>query len=57
MVGDRAKDIEAARSANCPSVFIDYGYNESKPIVQNYTINSVEELLITLDRHFEYTRA
>ena len=53
MVGDRAKDIEAAKYANCPSVFIDYGYNEVRPIDQNYTINSVEELLTCLERHFE----
>ena len=57
MVGDRAKDIEAARNANCPSVFIDYGYSEPKPVTQNYTINSVEGLLMCLERHFEQTRA
>ena len=55
MVGDRAKDIEAAKNANCPSVFIDYGYNEPKPIDQKYTIDSVEELLTCLERHFEPT--
>jgi D-glycero-D-manno-heptose 1,7-bisphosphate phosphatase len=53
MVGDRAKDIEAAKNANCPSVFIDYGYNEPKPVDQNYTVNSVEELLTCLEKHFE----
>ena len=55
MIGDRAKDIEAAKNANCPSVFIDYGYNEQKPVDQNYTINNVDGLLICLERHFEYT--
>ncbi len=53
MVGDRAKDIEAAKNANCPSVFIDYGYNEPKPVDQNYTVDSVEELLACLEKHFE----
>ena len=56
MIGDRAKDIEAAKNANCPSVFIDYGYNEPKPVYQNYTVNDVEGLLTCLERHFEYTR-
>ena len=53
MVGDRAKDIEAAKNANCPSVFIDYGYNEIKPLDQNYTINGISELLSCLEKHFE----
>ena len=53
MVGDRAKDIQAAKNANCPSVFIDYGYNETKPLDQNYTIYGVNELLCCLEKHFE----
>ena len=53
MVGDRAKDIEAAKNANCPSVFIDYGYNETKPVDQNYTVDSVKGLLTCLEKHFE----
>jgi len=53
MVGDRAKDIEAAKNANCPSVFIDYGYNEPLPVDQNYTVDSVEGLLACLEKHFE----
>ena len=53
MVGDRAKDIEAAKNVNCPSVFIDYGYNEPKPIHQSYTICGVGELLSCLENHFE----
>jgi D-glycero-D-manno-heptose 1,7-bisphosphate phosphatase len=53
MVGDRAKDIEAAKNANCPSVFIDYGYNEPKPVDQNYTVDSVDGLLTCLEKHFE----
>ena len=53
MVGDRAKDIEAAKNANCPSVFIDYNYNEPKPVDQNYTVDSVEGLLACLEKHFE----
>jgi D-glycero-D-manno-heptose 1,7-bisphosphate phosphatase len=55
MVGDRAKDIEAAKNVNCPSVFIDYGYNELKPLDQNYTIYGTSELLTCLEKHFEHT--
>lgn len=55
MVGDRAKDIEAAKNANCPSVFIDYGYNELKPTDQNYTVDCVDGLLTCLEKHFEST--
>ena len=53
MVGDRAKDIEAAKNANIPSIFIDYGYNEMKPTEQKYTIKSVTELLRCLENHYE----
>jgi D-glycero-D-manno-heptose 1,7-bisphosphate phosphatase len=31
MVGDRAKDIEAGRRADCRTVFIDHGYHEPRP--------------------------
>ena len=53
MVGDRAKDIEAAKNANCPSIFINYGYNEQKPTYQNYTITSVSKLRECLKKHYE----
>lgn len=53
MVGDRAKDIEAAKNANCPSIFIKYGYNEEYPTLQNYTIYNVKELLKCLEKHYE----
>ena len=53
MVGDRAKDIEAAKNANIPSIFIDYGYNEMKPTEQKYTIKSATELLRCLENHYE----
>jgi D-glycero-D-manno-heptose 1,7-bisphosphate phosphatase len=31
MVGDRAKDVEAGRRAGCRTIFIDYGYRETRP--------------------------
>ena len=50
---NKSVDIEAAKNAHCPSVFIDYGYNEPKPVDQNYTIYSVEGLLTCLEKQFE----
>jgi D-glycero-D-manno-heptose 1,7-bisphosphate phosphatase len=32
MVGDRAGDVEAGRSAGCRTIFIDYDYYEPKPV-------------------------
>ena len=32
MIGDRWKDIEAGTQANCATFFIDYGYDEKRPI-------------------------
>jgi len=31
MVGDRWRDVEAARAAGCRAVFLDYGYSEPRP--------------------------
>jgi D-glycero-D-manno-heptose 1,7-bisphosphate phosphatase len=31
MVGDRWRDVEAGRGAGCRTVFIDYGYDETRP--------------------------
>lgn len=33
MVGDRWRDVEAGQRAGCRTVFIDYGYDEKKPVV------------------------
>ena len=52
MIGDRAKDIEAAKNANCASIFIDYNYNEIAPVEQNYTVKSVGNLLKVLEKHY-----
>ena len=49
MIGDRWKDIEAGKRAGCRTVFIDYSYDEEKPIVSDYQsdslLNSVKWIL------------
>jgi transaldolase len=44
MVGDRWRDVEAGRRANCRTVFIDYDYRETKPMPPpDTTVRSLEE--------------
>lgn len=45
MVGDRWKDIEAAENARVNSIFVDYNYDEPKPISQQFTTGSPLEAL------------
>lgn len=40
-VGDRKKDIDAGLSANCKTIFIDYNYNEEKPLNADYYCRSL----------------
>ena len=44
MIGDRKSDIIAGISAGCKTIFIDYNYNEIKPIDANYIIKDISEL-------------
>jgi len=41
MIGDRWKDIEAGRSVECKTIFIDYNYKETKPSNPNFTTDSL----------------
>ena len=41
MVGDRWKDIEAGHRAGCRTIFIDYEYNEPRPIQFDYQSSSL----------------
>ena len=45
MIGDRWKDVEAARAAGCAAVLIDYGYAESGPTgcAPDRTVGSLAE--------------
>ena len=54
MVGDRASDIEAGCIAGCRTVFIDLGYNETKPPQCTFRVRSlgqaVDAVLNSADR-------
>ena len=43
MIGDRWRDIEAGQSAGCKTVFIDYGYDEKRPVNFNFSVSSLLE--------------
>lgn len=43
MVGDRWRDIEAGNSAGCFSYFIDYQYEERRPLEPGAIVASLEE--------------
>jgi D-glycero-D-manno-heptose 1,7-bisphosphate phosphatase len=43
MVGDRWRDVDAGIAAGCRTVFIDRGYNERKPVRENFTAKSLRE--------------
>lgn len=41
MVGDRWRDIEAGRRAGCTTVFIDYQYDEPRPVGADFETDSL----------------
>jgi D-glycero-D-manno-heptose 1,7-bisphosphate phosphatase len=43
MIGDRWRDIQAGRQANCTTFFIDYGYAEQAPQSFDYRVTSLRE--------------
>jgi D-glycero-D-manno-heptose 1,7-bisphosphate phosphatase len=43
MVGDRWRDIDAGRLAGCRTVFVDYGYDERRPVGFDVRATSVGE--------------
>ena len=44
LIGDRSKDIDAGLNAGVKTIFIDYNYNEKKPIYSNYTVYSLKDV-------------
>ena len=40
MIGDRWSDIKAGRNIGCKTIFINRNYDEKKPILQDYSVNS-----------------
>ena len=51
MVGDRWRDIEAGKAADCYTFFIDYGYLESKPESPDMVVVSLEEAIELILSH------
>ncbi len=50
MVGDRASDVAAAKTAGCRAVFIDCGYGETKPEKPDavaYSLAEAAEVILT----------
>jgi D-glycero-D-manno-heptose 1,7-bisphosphate phosphatase len=43
MVGDRWRDVEAGRRAGCRTVFVDYGYDERRPVDPDAVVGSLAE--------------
>ena len=44
VIGDRWKDIETGKKANCKTVFIDRKYSEKRKSRPNYSIKSFYQL-------------
>jgi D-glycero-D-manno-heptose 1,7-bisphosphate phosphatase len=43
LIGDRWKDIEAGQRVNCKTIFIDYHYNEKRPVGSDYEVSNLEQ--------------
>ncbi len=43
MIGDRWRDIEAGRRAACTTIFIDWGYEETRPDRPDFTASSLSD--------------
>jgi len=48
MVGDRWRDVDAGESAGCKTIFIDYGYEEKRPVNYDYKASSLYEAAIII---------
>jgi D-glycero-D-manno-heptose 1,7-bisphosphate phosphatase len=44
MVGDRWRDIEAGQRAGCKTFFVDYDYQERRPLAYDFRVSSLEEV-------------
>ena len=45
LIGDRWKDIEAGNSVECKTIYIDYNYDEKKPILYNYKFYNIQNMV------------
>ena len=50
MVGDRWRDIQAGQDAGCTCFFIDYSYFEKQPEGQFFTVTSLSEASIAIEK-------
>ena len=50
LVGDRYKDIEAAKKSNCKSFLIDYQYDEIKTCEPDWIVKSLFEAVLTIKK-------
>ncbi|MDB2363384.1 HAD-IIIA family hydrolase [Candidatus Pelagibacter bacterium] len=50
IVGDRWKDIEAGKSMNCTTIFIDYNYDEPKPKNCNYIFLGISKMIKSIEK-------
>ena len=57
MVGDRWRDMMAARNAGCIGIFIDYGYDERQPMQVNYRFPSLSAAVRTILQLTNYRSA
>ena len=53
MVGDRWRDIGAGRAAGCRTVFVDWGYDEERPLKPDLTVRSLAEAVTWILTCFE----
>lgn len=45
MVGDRWRDIEAGRRAGCQTIFVNRGYDETRPESPDYVVGGLPDVL------------
>ena len=55
MGGDRWRDVEAGRAAGCRTVFVDYRYNEKKPVKPDFQCQSLKEAVAWIERREDKT--
>jgi D-glycero-D-manno-heptose 1,7-bisphosphate phosphatase len=49
MIGDRWRDVEAGQRAGCTCLFIDYGYDERKPVMPYVPVASTRHAISWID--------
>ena len=47
-IGDRWRDMEAGRDAGCQTIFIDYGYEETKGVDSDFSFSGINDLAMYL---------